>query len=406
MPLFMVQYLEDSPDIASITPQQARAKLQAAGELLPLAAVLLGWRLPDAVIQACRAETTRTNTRLYRWQPLLTGDGEFMPRPEWQTIGLQGERVPGFQNMPEFTFVCPNRPNVREAVLEHLHKIIQRDVVQRHYYDGFFLDRIRFPSPAAEPDRWLACFCADCQRAALDVNLDLRAVQRSLQQWLIRPDQLAAFVQTLLGGGPAPATDSPAMQFKAFLEFRQRSITNFVQAAAALIRSENLAVGLDCFSPALTQMVGQDLAALDPWADWTKVMSYAHTLGPAGLPFELLGLIDWLVDKKQVREPEALAWLAAATGFSLPSSRTRLRQNGLAPTALVAEMAGARTMGVKQLVAGVELVEIAEVANLTNARIEADHRALHQTDIDGLVLSWDLWHMPLDRLSLVHSIWK
>src|SRR5215212_5406273 len=105
MPRFTVQYLEDGPNIASITPQQVRAKLQAASELLPLSAVLLGWHLPEALVQACRAETARTNTPLYRWQPLLTGDGEFVPRPEWQTIGLQGEPVPGFQNMPEFTFV-------------------------------------------------------------------------------------------------------------------------------------------------------------------------------------------------------------------------------------------------------------------------------------------------------------
>lgn len=403
---FMVQYLEDSPEIASITAQQVRAKLQAAGEWLPLSAVLLGWHLPDALVHACRAETTRTNTPLYRWHPLLTSDGEFMPRWEWQTIGLQGERVPGFQDMPEFTFVCPNRPLVREAMLEHLHNIVRRDIIQRNLYDGFFLDRIRFPSPAVEPDRWLACFCPDCQHAARDVELDLAAVQHSLQQWLQTPQRLAAFVQILLGAEPAQVDDAAALLFKTFLDFRKRSITNFVQAAADLIHAENLAVGLDCFSPALTHMVGQDLAALDPCAEWTKVMTYAHTLGPAGLPFELLGLADWLVDKKQVREPEALAWLSTATGFALPSSRASLRQNGLPPAALVTEMQNARTLGVKQLWAGVELVEIAAVSHLTHMQIEADHRALRQTDVDALVLSWDLWHMPLDRLSLVNSIWK
>ena len=83
---------------------------------------------------------------------MLTGDGVFMPRPEWQAVGLRGERVPGFRGMPEFTFVCPNRPAVREAVLARLH-----DAIRGGDYQGVFLDRIRYPSPAADPTRWLAC---------------------------------------------------------------------------------------------------------------------------------------------------------------------------------------------------------------------------------------------------------
>jgi hypothetical protein len=46
MTLFVVQYLEDSLAIATIAPEQARAKLHAAFELLPISTVLLGWRLP------------------------------------------------------------------------------------------------------------------------------------------------------------------------------------------------------------------------------------------------------------------------------------------------------------------------------------------------------------------------
>ena len=185
-----------------------------------------------------------------------------------------------------------------------------------------------------------------------------------------------------------------------------QSITSFVQRAADLIHSAGLAVGLDVFSPALARMVGQDLGSLDVYVDWTKPMTYAHTLGPAGLPYELLDLSTWLVRQHGVSEAQALAWLAAASGLPLPGTHDELRRRGLPPAALSIEMARARAAGVKTLLAGVELVEIPGVAELDMGQIEADQRALRASEIDGLVLSWDLWHMPLERLEVVASVWR
>ena len=41
-------------------------------------------------------------------------------------------------------------------------------------------------------------------------------------------------------------------------------------------------------------MVGQDLSGMSGIVDWIKLMTYAHTLGPAGIPFELSGLFHYL----------------------------------------------------------------------------------------------------------------
>ena len=38
-------------------------------------------------------------------------------------------------------------------------------------------------------------------------------------------------------------------------------------------------------------------------------------------------------------------------------------------------------------------------------QIEADLRALKAAGADGLSLSWDLWHMPLERLEIVREVW-
>jgi hypothetical protein len=396
--IFAVQYLEDSPAIAAIAPGEARARLRAALDLLPISYVILGWNLPDALSRACREETARAGAHIFRWHPLLTGDATFVPRPEWQTIGLAGEPVPEFRGLPEFTFVCPNRPAVREAVLNHLH-----DVIQRGDYQGLFLDRIRYPSPAADPTRLLACFCDDCHRAAAAEGLDLEAVRQQVKALLATPERTQSFTQLLLDPLAPASSDPDLMMLRAFLDFRVRSITRFVQAAADMVHAAGLAVGLDCFSPALTYMVGQDLGALNSHCEWIKIMTYGHTLGPAGLPFELLGLADWLVGQRLANWPKALEWLSLASHLPLPTTRAALRERGLRPEALATETRRARAARVRTLLAGIELVDLEGVTRLHPAQVTADLRAFQAAGADGLVLSWDLWHISLERLELVRD---
>jgi hypothetical protein len=395
-----VQYLENVAGVTDTAPSEARAKLHAAFEQIPISHVLLGWNLPSPLVSACRAEAKQAGAQLFLWHPLLTGDGSFIPQPEWHTIGLQNEPVPGFQGMAEFTFVCPNRPPVRAAVLDHLFQVITRCD-----YDGVFLDRIRYPSPAADPGRWLACFCDDCHRTAAAEGLDLKAVRGSLQRLLATPQRISSVLTALLRSELHDISDPDMMLLSAFLDFRSRSVSSFVASAADLIRSEGLTVGLDCFSPALARLVGQDLSTLSANGEWTKVMTYGHTLGPAGLPFELLHLATWLVKRYGIREQLTLQWLSHATGLPMPLSRNALRIHGLVPAALRAEIRRARSAGIEKLFAGIELVELEGLTHLHREQIEADLRAFRAAGADGLVLSWDLWHIPLERLALVNAIW-
>ncbi len=393
----MVQYLEDGPGVAEISPSRAAARLRAGCERLPITHVLVGWNLPDAVVRACREEAARAGAAFYRWHPLLTGVGAPLAQPGWQTVGLSGERVPGFRGMPEFTFLCPNRPAVRQVVLTQL-----GEVCRSGHYEGMFLDRIRYPSPAADPERFLACFCNDCRRAAAAEGLDLDDVRARLRSTLTKPEALGAFVQVLLDPSGSTLADPDLVALQQFAVFRAQSVTRFIRDAADLVHAEGLEVGLDCFSPSLTWAVGQDLRALDASGEWIKVMSYGHTLGPAGLPFELLGLTEWMIAGGW-DEVEAADALARATRLPLPRSCSALRARGMSPQALSAEMQRGRAAGIRHLLAGIELVEIEGVAELHAAQISADVRAVREAGVDGLVLSWDLWHTPLERLDLVRE---
>jgi hypothetical protein len=123
------------------------------------------------------------------------------------------------------------------------------------------------------------------------------------------------------------------------------------------------------------------------------------------LPFELLALADWLAGQRLAGEPDVMAWLSLAAHLPLPPTRAGLRGRGLVPEALAAETRRARAAGAGRLFAGIELVEIEGVAQLDERQIVADLCAFRQTGADGLVLSWDLWHMPLERLDLVRAVW-
>ena len=118
--MITIQYLEPSPDVQTLTKAEVTARLRAAFDRLPIDIVIIGWDLPPELVDACAQETQRVNAQLYLWHPLLTGSHAMKPRAIWQVSGLINEPVPGHHDLPEFTFLCPNRPSVKEAVLERL----------------------------------------------------------------------------------------------------------------------------------------------------------------------------------------------------------------------------------------------------------------------------------------------
>jgi hypothetical protein len=390
-PIFAVQYLETLP--AEVTSAVARNRLREACVRLPIDTVLLGSNLPIEFEEAIAEETARQGAQLYCWQPWLTGDSRTDLPLEWATVGPNNTRIPGYNNNPAFTFACPNHSGVADFLTERLECIAARGV-----FHGIFLDRIRFPSPFDDPTKHLGCFCKHCTHLAADASIDLELVRRCLQSTISNKSTAHQLVRCLLG-----KSYSPGSPLDAFLDFRSSSITRTVAFAKRQADSLGLSLGLDSFSPALTRMIGQDLQALDSVCDWIKLMTYPRVFGPAGLSFELLGLATWLVLSGWT-EPEAMGILAEATGFSLPDNRAELRHAGLGSGTIAQEIESGRAQGVSHLLAGVALVEIISINESNQEQVQADIMATRYSD--GLVISWDLWQTPLERLDIVHSLWE
>ena len=283
-PMLTIQYLEDSASLAQLDPRLVIDKLRLAAERLPITHLLVGWYLPIPLLEALRLEAERLGMRFIRWQPLLTTDRVFIPTSSCQVVTLTGNTLAGFQDLPEFTFACPNHPAVQEAVISHL-----GDLVRQGLFQGFFLDRVRFPSPAQDPLNHLTCFCEHCRHKAAEMDLDLEGIRQEILRSTHQENGRISLVKALLSGDAESDQADQIRGLAQFLAFRKHSILDFLTNVTKLFRQAHLEIGLDCFSPSLTHMVGQDLSAMGECADWVKLMTYAHTNAPAGLPFELSG---------------------------------------------------------------------------------------------------------------------
>lgn len=390
MTIFAAQYLESAPE--GTTPADVHRRLRQAFERLPFSMILLGWDLSPRLEDVVANETARYGAQLYRWQPWLTGDARTDLPVEWRCKSPESSTIPGHNNSPDFSFICPNHSGVADFLHERLEAI-----ASRRLYQGIFLDRIRFPSPAKNPETHLGCFCNNCFRLAADMGLDLEPVRRFVLSSPVDASSVLSLARNLLG-----QSDGNNL-LKAFFDFRCYSITRSVSATKRQAKSLGLSVGLDCFTPSLTRMVGQDLRALDKVSDWIKLMIYPRVLGPAGLPFELADLTLWLI-QRGFKEEEALCIISDATGLILPETLAELQTPNLHLNTMETEIQRGRKMGVTALLAGVAMVNLHGIHWATPEQIRTDLLAARSAD--GLVISWDLWQTPFEHLDTIRLLWE
>jgi hypothetical protein len=152
-------------------------------------------------------------------------------------------------------------------------------------------------------------------------------------------------------------------------------------------------------------MVGQEIRAMGECVDWVKLMTYAHTNAPAGLPFELSGLLQYLISSTRLSEKEAFKLLGEITCLQLPGNLGTLKIDGLSSFALEKEVRRGIEACSVPVLAGIELVRLDGVTHQNPATIQADLTGIKRADPAGLALSWDLLHIPLEWLDLVRQVY-
>jgi hypothetical protein len=393
--IITVQYLE--PGSKDVPVNEAQDRLRQVLTQLAVGGterrVLLGWALPDELIDAVAEVCKESKVDLYRWHPLLSGNEWVKPDPALSVIGLDGAAIPGHGGMAEFTFMCPNRPETRERVREGLAK-----AAADHRYQGIFLDRMRFPSPAENPLSHFGCFCEHCQQLE-----DLEPTRQQIMALFDSTDGIKAFICELCGSGRAGNSPLPGVKaMRKVQAFRMKTITHLLHECRTLYEGK---LGFDVFSTSIAPWVGQDMTALHQMDAWIKIMCYGHTYGPAGLPFELGALVNWLETHCAFTRQEALDTIIEAAGFQPNWIQWHNQRLDCAPALLRLEAVRARRAGAgdSPVLAGIELVDMPEFVNLSPAQICADLAAFKSARVDGLALSWDAWLIPPEHIALVRE---
>ena len=387
----ITQFLENSKNV---TVSKCKEILNNSFAILPFSTLIIGWNITKPLVNACKDFTEKHNISLYRWQPLLCSDGSKPPKNKYSCKNLNGQKIPGIEHIPEFTFSCPNNENAVEEIISRVGAVLETGL-----YDGMFLDRIRFPSPMLNPEERLGCFCKSCRGKALEDDIDLDKTGKQLNKLWASDEDIQLFIQSLF-----QETGNQSNSLNDFFDFRKRSVTSFIKKIYTFIKSLGYSVGLDCFSPLLTKSVGQDLAELQDYSDWIKVMTYGHTMGIAGIPFELTNLINWLMKKTGLSENICLNRISEYSEIPLPSSIKELKSQGLSSQALFQEFQTGKQQSGKNVFAGIELVSLPKYAIINQEQIKQDLGALKKSKIKGIALSWDLRYIPRETLKIVSSI--
>ena len=349
--------------------------VQTALEQLPaeltLSGVVMGWAPGKTLYLQTLEYLKKKGIPLYLWlpvfsetsilencAPLMTVDGE----------SLRGQRTDGAE---AFDFCCPaSQRNIENAY----------SIFRRHFmdigFDGIFLDKIRYPSPANVPWGWRVCFCPSCLRQHQRQGLSPDEIRLAAERL---HNATAPFTTLAYENGAYRFAD---LAWERFFKAKADVVTTSVKTLSSRFRAEGYRVGLDVFAPFLSPFVGQDIAALSRCCDWIKPMMYRKTHAPAGLPFEINALC-------QTACPDPVqSWFSAMTGgeHKVPDSAFLRRD---------LEYAGSRSAC--PIFPGLEVNRIPKIADITPTDVWQGAEMLPK-DTSGVVLSWNLLCAPEDNV--------
>ena len=307
----------------------------------------------------------------------------------WQKLG-QGEE--------QFLFLCPNRSSERANVFE-----IYKTLVNQVDFEGVFLDRIRYPSCANGFESLLTCFCDVCQQRFAEMYDDsLEEYTRTILALLAR---LQRFSDHDLEQCEQIEDLWNTVDVDQFFVFRAHSISCAINAFTEYASLQRKHVGLDLFTPSLAPFVSQDYRLLSAHCDWIKPMSYCHAIGPAGVPLEILCLLQALRSLcPHVSDFQRIAFCARFLNVPLPGTEELIEQQGIPEAFVARELEKIRSFALPEeieIYPGVEMVKHPHFDLNIDQQILEKYLTAIEGKADGLVASWNLLYIPDEHWKLM-----
>jgi hypothetical protein len=371
-------------------------KLSLAKEKLNLKALMIGAHLNPKdmayTIELCK----KNGISPYLWYPMLADTPPSFDASHLKLTGY-GQNSESFileeqrNSGEDFGFLCPVK-----TCQDQDYFLLYKKYLETFDFEGVFLDKIRYPSPSNGLSDLLGCQCDTCTKEYSKRDMDPKKLFAKLSEAYSQVESVNDLKQII---------DHNYLEIKRFLDFREVQINKLALKFIDEAREKHLKVGVDLFSPSLARIVSQDYVQLSKMADWIKPMLYLKTMGPAGLPIELLSLIQIMkTGNNFLSESDVMELIQETIGLGLPENEEDLKNSGVAIHNFTTEIkkASANLANIHtDIYPGFEAVDFPPICSMDSKTLTRYLEEFRKNELNGFVLSWDISKIPESYFSLV-----
>lgn len=385
--------VHSSEDVLQV--ERVAAYLELLSSAVALDILIIGWNEKPALFDYLTHPTSRKSSQVYLWYPFLSDYPSMTPNH--LVVNLDGQKSQGWTGyagtgiQESFQQACPNNPLAVASSLGQLERL-----VNRYNFDGVFIDKIRYPSPANGFTELFTCFCPYCIAQAAQSDLDLLEVKIYLQHRNNLKNLLQEEADSQENSWMEQLAVLPIL-YK-FINFRMASINRVLMEIHSLLQKAGKNLALDVFSPSLAPLVGQDFEFMARLAAWVKPMIYRFGHGPSSLRSEIPALIHGLSDYLGLETAAVTRSIARRINGLQNIPLEELEK--IAPLSLIqaeTDLAVRQLTGT-QVYLGLETVFLPQKMEINPQNIEEILKIGSKSNVNGFVLSWDLLHTPLQNL--------
>jgi hypothetical protein len=380
-------------------PESFHEKLRYTKSKMNLSALMIGANLKEDESIHVREVCHKLDIKTYLWYPVLADIPEAADIKGLELRGL-GDEAASFiletqkESGEDFGFLCPVKAHDDTGLFD-----FYQGYLDRFGFDGVFLDKIRYPSPANGLSNLIGCQCEVCRKRYKEEGLNpVELFDRLLEK--LKTLTTALEMQAVINGF--------LPELKAFYAFRERQVTRLVSKYIKAARDRELSVGIDLFTPSLASVVSQNYDELCRLADWVKPMLYLKTMGPAGLPMEFASLVKIVRGLNAgMPEGEIIRFFKDKLAVDLPQTLSAIEKDGLAFSVFSDEMNKAENFtpdGMTTFYPGFEAVTFPPVCDMTEERLKQYQEEIRKNELPGFVLSWDISKIPEKNIQVMEQL--
>lgn len=374
----MIQIYTGGVKGRNVTFEEVKSKLGELEGNRP-EGIIAGWSLDKELYRRLREYTAENKMEFYLWFQTLS---EFKRLKGFAPVtDIEGKEMEPaiFDGDEEFSFYCPGNDKTA-AYLKEIYEEYFSDIA----FDGVLLDRIRFPSPVYSREAIFSCCCNNCLKKYKKYGIGKEDIL-DLKKWVKeneREDNILGIEEYKNG-----RYIFRIKEIEQYLYARAGIITETVKELTEYFRARGMKTGLDLFAPFLSLFVGQNYMELGQQADFIKPMLYRYTQTPAGMEYELTGLVQAL-SNKQTKENR------------LQVFRKLIGGEGNDWTEFMAEeVKNARAMTGCELYIGMEVHTIPELKPIQPEQIREGVIRLQKIRASGRIASWNLLAADKENIS-------